>query len=413
MHILCISLTGKKNQGARAIQMAKVIRALQDQGAYVTVITRKNDKLTDFDRKAGRIICVDPSMEPESKPGSSSFLSKVAGGILPQWEFTTRMAVKKALEVIDSDRPDCIFSSSNPVSSHFAGMKIAQISGLPWLASFSDPKPSTMLPPPYGSKLKRLIPKGYTPGLRKVLQQCDAVHMPTRICLQITEQYYNTSIAGKSFAIPPIGETNFNLKKQHAGNGYLVHLGSITKRLSGAFSQAVARFAKDNPETFKGVIFVGKHHKKTDALIKKYGIESIVQTKPQVSHQEALDMISKAGAVLILEADMAFSHALPSKFAEAAFSGTPILAVTPRKSAVRDYMKKYGGGFAAFHSGENILKGLNHIFTMNPEGFKQLREEQTRLAEEFSFKKIGDSYMEVFRHIIDLQKAGTGNIAAR
>lgn len=400
MHILCITLTGKQNQGARAIQMTKVIKALQDQGAYVTVITHQNGKLADFNHRAGRIIYVDQAKDAKSSAKKKSLIDKLAETFFPGMDHTTRLAVTKALEVAEQEKPDCIFSSSNPVSSHFAGLKVAKITGLPWLASFSDPKPTTMLPPPYGSRLKRLIPKGYTSGLKKVLQQCDAVHMPTGICLEITEKYYNISLSGKGYAIPPIGETAVKPERRLPSR-YLVHLGSITKRLSEAFSRAVADFAEENPEKFGGVLFVGKHHRKTRALMNKYVFGAIIKTKPQVPHKEALDIVSNAGAVLILEADMPFSHALPSKFAESAFSGTPILAVTPARSAIREYLNRHGGGVAVTHSRKDILAALRDIFGKNPAELNRMATEQKALSGNFSFEAVGKKYMELLTGLTD------------
>jgi len=400
MHILCITLTGKQNQGARAIQMTKVIKALQDQGAYVTVITHYNGKLADFNHRAGRIIYVDQAKDAKSSAKKKSLIDKLAETFFPGMDHTTRLAVTKALEVAEQEKPDCIFSSSNPVSSHFAGLRVAEITGLPWLASFSDPKPTTMLPPPYGSRLKRLIPKGYTSGLKKVLQQCDAVHMPTGICLEITEKYYNISLSGKGYAIPPIGETAVKPERRLPSR-YLVHLGSITKRLSEAFSRAVADFAEENPEKFGGVLFVGKHHRKTRALMNKYVFGAIIKTKPQVPHKEALDIVSNAGAVLILEADMPFSHALPSKFAESAFSGTPILAVTPARSAIREYLNRHGGGVAVTHSRKDILAALRDIFGKNPAELNRMATEQKALSGNFSFEAVGKKYMELLTGLTD------------
>lgn len=399
MHILCITLTGKQNQGARAIQMAKVVKALQHQGAFVTVITCQNDKLNEFNWQAGRIIYIDPAKKTDSRTQRGSLISKIAGHAFPQLDLITRLAVVKALEVIEKEKPDCIFSSSNPVSSHIAGIRVAEITGLPWLASFSDPKPTSMLPPPYGNTLKRLIPKGYKSGLRRVLQNCDAIHMPTSICFDITEKYYHVSLSGKSFPIPPIGETTYKPEKK-AGNGYLVHLGSTKKRFSKAFSLALADFARKNPKNFKGLQFIGKHHKKTKSLINKYGLGSIVKTKPQVPHHEALDIVSNATAVLILEADMPYSHALPSKFAEAAFAGTPILAVTPVKSAIREYLDTLGGGIAVANSCEEIVKGLELIFGEKPIDRNRIAAEQAALSKNFTFNEIGQKYMMAFNHIL-------------
>lgn len=399
MHILCISLTEKQNQGARAIQFAKVVSALHKQGATITVITRQNDKLADLKSPGTRIIYADPGRNTDSKNKSGSLFSRIAGKMFPTRENSTRLAVAKAMEVVERERPDCIFSSSNPVASHFAGLEVARKTGLPWLASFSDPKPSTMLPPPYGSRLKRLIPKTYTYGLRKVLHHCDAVHMPTSLCIEATEKYYHISLSEKSVVIPPIGETAYLVKRQ-AGNGYLVHLGSITKRLSAAFLSAIATFSKESPERMNEVLFVGKHQTKTASLMTKAGLGQISETKPQVSHNHALDIVSEAGAVLILEADMTYSHALPSKFAEAAFSGTPILAVTPAKSAVREYLNTYGGGVAATHSAEDIIRALREVFNSTPEDLNKMQNEQKALAENFSFDEVGKNYMDAFKRII-------------
>jgi len=132
----------------------------------------------------------------------------------------------------------------------------------------------------------------------------------------------------------------------------------------------------------------------------KAGLGQISETKPQVSHNHALDIVSEAGAVLILEADMTYSHALPSKFAEAAFSGTPILAVTPAKSAVREYLNTYGGGVAATHSAEDIIRALREVFNSTPEDLNKMQNEQKALAENFSFDEVGKNYMDAFKRII-------------
>ncbi len=398
MHILCISLTGKQNQGARSIQMAKVIKALQMQGAFVTVITHLNDKLEDPGPDAGRVIRINPSPKGFF-PHLRGVANRISGRVHPGLDPTLRMAIEKAMEVVKNENPDCLFSSSNPVGSHLAARMVARRSGLPWLASFSDPKPSTMLPPPYGGGIKKYFPKAYAPALKKVLHDCDAVHMPTRICLDIMGDHYGVALGERGVAIPPIGETEA-LTPKKSYNGSLIHLGSISRRLSNEFTGALAGFCQNPPAHFSGLLFVGKHHKKTASLMQKAGLGKFVNTRPQLPHTEALEELSRASAVLILEADMAFSHALPSKFAEAAFSGTPILAITPARSAVRDYLNAFGGGIASGHSRTEILEALHRLFEPGPEGLRLLAAGQQKLAPEFGFEQVGRCYMEVFDRIV-------------
>lgn len=400
MHILCISLTGKNSQGARAIQMAKVLKALQMQGVYVTFITGRNERLQDFDTDAGNIISLEALY-----PKRTGFLHritdsarKLVGGLVPKHEKYTQLAIREALNVVNKEKVDCLFTCSNPVSSQVAGLAVARETGLPWMASFSDPKPSTMLPPPYGGGIKKYMPKVYTRYIREVLKSCDEIHMPTRICLELMEDYYNVPVTDKSIVIPPIGETTYepetNTYKKH-----IVHLGSTSRRLSKAFLQGVRTFYATHPTTGYQLLFVGKHFRRTATAIKKYRLHKLVRSAPHVTHKEALTMVNSAIGTLILEADMPYSHALPSKFAEAAFSGTPILAVCPARSAVKEYLDTFGGGIAVTHRPEEIAGGLEKIFNNTPEEISRMAEEQKALAAKFSYQETGNRYQTVFARL--------------
>ena len=400
MHILCISLTGKNSQGARAIQMAKVLKALQMQGVYITFITGRNERLQDFDTSAGNIISLE-ALYPKRTGFLRRFTDsarKLIGSLVPKHEKYTQLAIREAMNVVRTEKVDGLFTCSNPVSSQVAGLAVARETGLPWVASFSDPKPSTMLPPPYGGGIKKYIPKIYTRYIREVLKSCDEIHMPTRICLELMEDHYNVPVTDKSIVIPPIGETTYE-PETNACKTYIVHLGSTSRRLSKAFLQGVRTFYATYPTTGYQLLFVGKHFRRTAATMKRHRLYELVKLKPQVTHKEALEIVHDAIGVLILEADMPYSHALPSKFAEAAFSGTPILAVCPARSAVKEYLDTFGGGMAVTHRPEEIAGGLEKIFNSKPEEISRMAEEQKALARKFSYHETGKSYQAVFARL--------------
>lgn len=401
MHVLCISLTEKRNERARTIQLAKVVTALQRQGIFVTVITSCNEKLKNIDPDLGKVIYTPDTLK--DAPGIIKKTSKLLNALIyfisPKHKKTIKRSTKVALDVVKNKKTDLIFSSSHPVDSHVVGLCLKKKTGLPWVASFSDPRPNDMLPPPYSNKSTKIKSFFEKRIIRRFLTAADGIHMPTDVCGRLTENYFGLDLERKMFFIPPIGETEHEFKA-NKNNNWLIHVGRIKRRITPAFLEALRDYKTMYPQNIEGIVCVGVYDKLVLNMAKSSNTQNLVKTIPRVSHTETLDIIAEGKAVVVMEADMGFSHALPSKFAEASFLGKPILAITPHKSKIRAYLEQYGGGVAATHNKEEIIKGLKELLN-SPEHKKQkMLVDQLDLSANFTYETVGEQYCQLFSSVI-------------
>jgi hypothetical protein len=94
---------------------------------------------------------------------------------------------------------------------------------------------------------------------------------------------------------------------------------------------------------------------------------------------------NRAVALLVLEADMPESPFLPSKFADYARVGRPIIAVTPNRSPIRQYLNQYGGGCAVTHDRQEISRAIGMVLKNEANHIIK----NSTLSNQFSSKSVG------------------------
>ena len=137
--------------------MGKMAKYFKQLGYEVRVITYKHDS---DDMSAPVEIPAEYCMEIESAsfeqvidesyftkaiPGKflirlkKAYTHKKPSFLLPNssWSWYSE-AVKKAAEITESWKPDLIYSSALPISSHFIARRIAKGNNIPWIAEFRD-----------------------------------------------------------------------------------------------------------------------------------------------------------------------------------------------------------------------------------------------------------------------------------
>ena len=396
MRLLIISLTHTNKFSPRTIQLSKVVNALQSQGIYTTIITINNKELKTVDPEMGKVIRLtyNPGFLEKYISKIHPFFGKSLENYFPYTEQCIRQCVEAGESLLREKKYDGIISSSNPLSSHLAGLILSKKTGIPWVASFSDPRPVSILPGPYRKNTNLLKSYREKAKVEKVLNQCDGVHMPSDYGIKVTEENFDVPIREKSHVIPHVG---INSLKSAGDNfeGWLVYTGKLKRRLSSEFLEAVKETHRQIPDQFKGLLCVGGADKRLKKTIRQKAMEPMVKIKEEVSPDEAAHIMSVSGALVVLESKMEFSPFLPSKFADYAHSGKPILAITPKVSAVRDYLEKFGGGIAVGHNKEEILKGLITIFSDRERRQELSLAACQRLAVEFNAETIAGKYKEM------------------
>jgi glycosyltransferase involved in cell wall biosynthesis len=95
----------------------------------------------------------------------------------------------------------------------------------------------------------------------------------------------------------------------------------------------------------------------------------------------------------------ALLHAFPTKFAEYAAMGRPIMVNDIDETA--DFVREYGCGFVSDPSPEAMAKTMEEAAKVPVETLFEMGNRGRKMAEEnFSWEKIGDDYAELVRSVV-------------
>ena len=322
------------------------------------------------------------------------------------WVNLTAAEVQRQIKIFD---PDCLLTASTPFEAHLVGLTVKERTGLPWVASFSDPWPAAILPSPYNATKMPLLWQVQKRLLRQVLEGCDMIHMPSSYGIEWTENAVGLSIKNKAAAIPHIGSFCRTTNTTIHHTGWIAHVGFLSReRVSEALLAGIYKAHQEIPNQFSGLMCVGNVCPEFREKIRHMGMENIVKMTGHVSEDSAIQMSQSFLALLVIEADMAESSPyLPSKFADYAFTGRPIIALTPPISAIRDYLENYGGGTTVQRNSDEISKALIRLFSGNINSRKMVDNNPSPLAQVFSSAVVGKQYQDMFSKIQSCQHSET------
>jgi glycosyltransferase involved in cell wall biosynthesis len=95
----------------------------------------------------------------------------------------------------------------------------------------------------------------------------------------------------------------------------------------------------------------------------------------------------------------ALRHAFPTKFAEYAAMGRPIMVNDVDETA--DFVRKYDCGFVSDPSPEAMARTMEEVAKISSETLAEMGNHARSMAEEnFSWQKIGDEYATLVRDIV-------------
>jgi len=402
--VLIIAKNFPPLESAQALQAIKIAESLDNANSSIHVITEldihKTAQYNIEKEKYNFPITYIPKDTRMLKKGliltKFNRILKEMNQINPfsKWTNETYLA---AQEIINTFKPDIILSQSTPFDSHIVAYKLSKTNSTKWIASFSDPFPIHIAPFPYNKS-------NYIPIfallqffiLKKVLQGSSAIHVPSKYVAQLMERATGVDLQKKTFIIPHIGNTAPTTKG--TSNGYLIHLGHLNKERSSVdLLTAIKEFTRENKGHFKGLLCVGKTCDQFIKHVHKMELTDIVKFKDPVTPEMATKLAQKAHALLVIEAQMKYSPFLPSKFADYALTQKPILAITPEKSAITEYLNRYNGGIAVPHDHQKIKDALAILFLNGNTHFKT--DSKRQLMSIFSSNYVGQQYVDMFHQI--------------
>lgn len=355
MRILLIAKYFPPAGSARAVQAGRLASALADAGAEVLVIAGRPEGSPHVPAMAGVEIHELGYADGSDRHPRWRRLTRLARNVAEtlwrsHWQ---RQAVDVAAGLIARKRPDAVLSLSVPFDPHRVAAEIACRHRLPWVAYLSDPWPPGLLPAPYSDREFGPLTLLQARDARHILGGADAVVAPTSQMLEFLKREGIVPRDCRTEAIAHIGVAPVTTELMPV----LLHAGLISHaRISAGAVEGLARLAERLHAEGGKLLQLGEVDARFRRQFGELEASGAVEFLPQVSADEAVAWISRARALLILEADCNFSPFVPSKLADYAMARRSVLAITPPGSALRAMAPGLPWLFVARHDPDDIVE---------------------------------------------------------
>lgn len=281
------------------------------------------------------------------------------------WAVRARMRCRKLLK---QEQFDGILAWSNPIGSLFAAIG-DRPNRVPLIWRTGDPYPASMYPRYRLDGEWRSMASPSCPAALQWLQgnsgSIDAIVSPS----ELQNEWYGSKavLEGPAYSVlPHIG--GWDKPPQHpwpvsrsATPLSLAYFG----RLSASRCPEAVLGALDQVNSAGDVAhlhFYGPVHDRWKSPLDTYQQRGQVTMHGTVGFRESLAKMVEHDALLLLEAEFEKGIFTPSKLADYAWSGRPVIAVSPEGGAVRSWMGQAHPGFVGFsmEALEGALRDLTH-----------------------------------------------------
>lgn len=364
---------------AEAIVTAKLTQSMLQKGWQITVVSENSDSfdLSEMEPEWDARLIKSVRRFPVHKKLSSKRLSRL------QWAIEAYLYGRKLLK---QQSYSCIISRATPSIGHLPAYLLSLGNNIPWIACWSDPMPPRFAPPPYGQGSDGRI-------MNIDLLYCEAIvsrahrHVFPNNRLQQYMQRYLPKLQNKSVIIPHLAFDDNNADSSPSSQYFvLLHAGSLALRCINTYLKGIAQFMEDQyyPADIH-IVFLGSDPQQVKPLLVEYSLLDYVRFLPWMGYFSSQRNISQASVLAVVEANIPESVFLPTKFVDYIQAKRPIIAISPFKSVLHDFLKEYGGGIAAdCHDAKSVASALNVFYQLWKEGKLESQYNIHSLSSQFS-----------------------------
>lgn len=245
-------------------------------------------------------------------------------------------AVALGRRIIAEERPDAIFASGPPFTTHWIGKTLSEGSGIPLVLDFRDPWTRATFYPTRPAWARRLD------------ERLEAACVRTAVRLVSVNREIRDEILSRQggepdrWSVIPNGydPTDFDAldrREPPDGLAQIAHIGSLfASRIPWTFLDVFEEWMRADPERSRAVrlVFAGRLAPEMEQRLQAPGLEPFVDVRGYLSHAESLRAMSRASLLLLLTGEDATSRGmLTGKIFEYLGSGAPILALAPEGEA--------------------------------------------------------------------------------
>jgi hypothetical protein len=307
-------------------------------------------------------------------------------------------ALRLGLNVALQKKADLMYSHSTPLSCHLLALEIKEMTGLPWIAHFSDPwvdSPYFRYRDPFRKAVNQRQE-------RLVFDHADAIIFTTEETQKIYKKKYPEK---QAYFIPHSYDPDILGSISDGPEGckvQFVHTGNIYGiRTPVPLFQGLKYFIERHTEArnFVEFLFFGRFDPRFKPFIEQFGLNDVIKIKESVPYLESLRILKKATVLLLIEApDELQSIFLPSKLVDYIGLGKPIFAITPNKGPTARVIQKAGFFLADPRYPQEIGNALEKIWETYLEGeFKKI---DSQIQTEYKADAVVVELEKVFKELL-------------
>jgi len=330
---------------AGALSVGKLVHALVSAGHHVTVLARPRDPdgCEDLDTSSCWSALRNPVVRPAEPVGTARL---VTGGVARLWGRLPAiggwiyLAYRSARALVARERFDCVITGYMPFRTALIGEALKREFGIPWLIRFPDPSPWCLFPAPYGPGRPVTLRDRYmVRRVRAALEHADALIAPSTRMAAYIERVYEGVFNRRHIVLPHIGWTRPGNGHRPRARVHLLHAGIMSRERD---SNHIALMLRKTLQKVQGLGFdlrltftgAAPGDRNVPELLRHY--RRYFDWAPPVGYEESLARMSEATALLLVEAVMGEGIYMPSKLADYAVSGKPVLMFSPDEGTVAD-----------------------------------------------------------------------------
>lgn len=273
-------------------------------------------------------------------------------------------AVDRAIELHDEKPFDMVLSRSTSCMAHLPALAFKKLTGCRWVANWNDPAPY-LFPRPYDYRMvwwKKLLFSRY---MKDCAGTADFNSFPSARLRDYLSPYLGLKDKKEMLVIPHIAMPNFQPTEYEKGKGFsMCHAGNLSsERNPELFLKALKRLQEQYPETPMSFEIIGVEGVDVSQIVADLKLDGAVSFVSSLPFQQTLEKLCTYDVNVIIEADCSDGIFMPSKLTDYAQANRPMLAVSPERGVVQDWLKEYGGGLAASNVNEaDIYEKLEELF---------------------------------------------------
>lgn len=311
--------------------------------------------------------------------------------MIPDAKFTWKwFGVPLGKKIIQNENPDLILSTSPPPTTNLIAKKLAEWSGLPWVADFRDPWTNIYY---YDDN-----PQSSWAQSRNKKLEAETLHKADKITLVNNGFFpeHEEGIAEKSTVIPngydPDHIVRSDESSEENSKFTIRYFGSLkANQHPSAFINALDWIDKNKPEVAQNLAF--EFYGSIDPHIKGELSSAVNHIETQffgfIPHDEMMKKVSNSDLLLLTIGRTKNSKfALSTKVFEYMISGNPVLGIGPVDGAASELVQQTNiGSFFDHEDTEGVKKFIVSLFEAAQKREVLFTPDQDAI-EEYSFKNL-------------------------